>query len=55
MSLRFGWFGLPPDDKWVDYLGGFAFMFEKDHILLLDYGCLKKVEIPHWWKKIINV
>jgi broad specificity phosphatase PhoE len=52
-TLRFGWFGLPPDDRWVDYLGGFAFTFENDHILLLDYGHLKKVEIPYWWKKTI--
>ncbi|KKK55575.1 hypothetical protein LCGC14_3073180, partial [marine sediment metagenome] len=31
--------------------GGFAFAFDKDRILLLDYyGELKKVEAPHWWK-----
>jgi broad specificity phosphatase PhoE len=53
MTLRFGWFGLPPDDKWVGYLGGFAFTFEKEHILLLDYGRSKKVEIPYWWKLTI--
>ncbi|MFW9950080.1 MAG: histidine phosphatase family protein [Candidatus Thorarchaeota archaeon] len=50
MSLRFGWFGLPPDERWVSFLGGFAFTFEEDRILLLDYGELKSLEIPHWWK-----
>ncbi len=50
MSFRFGWFGLPPDERWVKFLGGFAFTFEEDHILLLDYGELKPIELPHWWK-----
>ncbi|MHA1914724.1 MAG: hypothetical protein ACW986_07280 [Promethearchaeota archaeon] len=50
LSLRYGWFGFPPDNRWIRYLGGYAFSFEKDHILLLDYGELKKIEIPHWWK-----
>ncbi|MFX1281813.1 MAG: histidine phosphatase family protein [Promethearchaeota archaeon] len=51
MSLRFGWFALPPDKRWVFFNGGFAFTFEEDHILLLDYGQFQKVDIPHWWKK----
>ena len=50
MIFRFGWFGLPPDERWIDYLGGFAFSITKDHILLLDYGKLIKLGIPHWWK-----
>lgn len=50
MSLRFGWFGFPPDERWVNFLGGFAFTFEEDNILLLDYGESKPLEIPHWWK-----
>jgi len=52
MSLRFGWFGLPPDSQWVKYLGGFAFAFEDNHILLLDRGVYKSVQAPHWWKKL---
>lgn len=51
MIFRFGWFGLPPDKRWVNYLGGFAFSIMEDHILLLDYGKLIKVSIPFWWKK----
>ncbi|MHA2289424.1 MAG: histidine phosphatase family protein [Promethearchaeota archaeon] len=50
MIFRFGWFGLPPDERWVDYLGGFAFSIMEDHILLLDYGKLIKLGIPYWWK-----
>ncbi len=49
MSLRYGWFGLPPDEQWVKFLGGFAFTFEEDQILLLDHRGLKPVGIPHWW------
>jgi len=50
MVLRFGWFALPLKQKWVDFLGGFAFTVEEDHILLLEYGELKEVPIPHWLK-----
>lgn len=49
MSFRFGWFGLPPDDRWVNYLGGFAFILKKKKIKLLDYGEFKTIEFPHWW------
>jgi len=48
--FRFGWFGLPPDERWIDYLGGFAFSIMEDHLLLLDYGKLIKLGIPYWWK-----
>jgi hypothetical protein len=49
MIFRFGWFGLPPDERWIDYLGGFAFSIMEDQILLLDYGKLIKLGIPYWW------
>jgi hypothetical protein len=54
MIFRFGWFALPPDKHWVDYLGGFAFSIMQDHILLLDHGKLIKLGIPYWWKNRIN-
>lgn len=54
MSLRFGWFGLPPDSKWIKFLGGFAFTFEDDHLLLLDRGKIKSFQAPHWWKEIFD-
>jgi len=50
-AFRYGWFGLPPDDTWVGYLGGFLFTLKENHILLSDYGEIKTVEAPHWWKK----
>ncbi|MFW9821780.1 MAG: histidine phosphatase family protein [Candidatus Thorarchaeota archaeon] len=50
MSLRYGWFGLPPDEYWVKFLGGFVFTFQNNHILLLDHKGLRPVEIPHWWE-----
>jgi broad specificity phosphatase PhoE len=49
MSLRYGWFGLPPDDQWVRFLGGFIFSFEEDHILLLDHKGFRRIDAPHWW------
>ncbi|MBY9008811.1 MAG: histidine phosphatase family protein [Candidatus Lokiarchaeota archaeon] len=50
MIFRFGWFGLPPDERWIDYLGGFVFSILENHILLLDYGKLIKLGIPYWWE-----
>lgn len=50
MTFRFGWFGLPPDERWIDYLGGFAFSITGDDILLSDYGKFFKIGIPYWWK-----
>ena len=50
MIFRFGWFGLPPDERWIDYLGGFTFSIMDDHLLLLDYGNMIKLGIPYWWK-----
>ncbi|MFX1235729.1 MAG: hypothetical protein ACFFBY_14440, partial [Promethearchaeota archaeon] len=50
MALRFGWFGLPPDNYWVNFLGGFAFAFTNNRILLLDNKQFMQVEYPYWWK-----
>ena len=51
MAFRFGWFGLRPE-KWVKFLGGFAYTVGEEQTLLLDYGELKPVSVPHWWKKL---
>ena len=51
LALRFGWFGIPPSKKWISYLGGFAFSFVEDKILLYNENKLTTVEIPYWWKK----
>ncbi len=50
MALRLGWFGLHPDGRWVDYLGGFVFSLLEDQIKLFEYGEFKPVEYPYWWK-----
>jgi hypothetical protein len=49
-AFRYGWFGLPPEERWVGYLGGFAFELEENRIKLLDYGEIKALEAPHWWE-----
>jgi len=49
--LRYGWFGFPLDSRGIDYLGGYAFSIGKNEITVLDYGDIKKAEIPYYWKK----
>jgi len=49
-AFRYGWFGLPPDDRWVGYLGGFLFRFEENLITYANFGEIKTIEAPHWWK-----
>lgn len=51
LTLRLGWFGIPPGKEWINYLGGFAFSFIEDKILLFNSNKLIHVEIPYWWKK----
>ena len=51
MALRSGWFSLNPDNKWTEFLGGYAFTLTKDHILLLDFDEFLKIPYPRWWKK----
>ena len=51
MGLRYGWFNLQPDQKWVNFLGGIAFTFQRDNILLFDIDKFLTVKTPHWWKK----
>ena len=50
MGMRLYWFGIPPDEKWVNFLGGLAFAFEDDQLLLFDIDRMTTVEIPYWWK-----
>ncbi|MFX1238725.1 MAG: histidine phosphatase family protein [Promethearchaeota archaeon] len=49
MGLRFGWFNIVPDDKWVNYLGGLAFTLQNDNFLLFDIDRFLTVKIPAWW------
>jgi hypothetical protein len=50
LALRFGWFGIPPSRKWVNYLGGFAFSFFERRILLYADNKFFNVEMPYWWR-----
>ncbi|MFW9821779.1 MAG: histidine phosphatase family protein [Candidatus Thorarchaeota archaeon] len=49
-AIRYVWFGLPPIEKLVGFLGGFAFRFEEEYFVLLDYGEIKRLKPPYWWK-----
>lgn len=51
MALRFGWFNLLPDEKWVKFLGGIAFTFQKGKVQLFDIDEFLTLEVPRWWKK----
>ena len=51
LALRFGWFGIPPSKDWINYLGGFAFSFNDNRILLYHDKKFVDVEVPYWWKK----
>ncbi|MFX0106635.1 MAG: histidine phosphatase family protein [Candidatus Hodarchaeota archaeon] len=51
IALKFGWFGIPPDNNWISYLGGFAVTFIEDKFLLLDSDKLISIESPYWWGK----
>jgi broad specificity phosphatase PhoE len=46
MALRSGWFDLSPNQKWTDFLGGFIFTFNEDHILLLDFNTFLRIPYP---------
>ena len=50
MSLRFGWFGYPPNEKWVSFLGGMAFTLMENCILLFDIDEMIHADIPFRWK-----
>ncbi|MFW9780773.1 MAG: histidine phosphatase family protein [Candidatus Heimdallarchaeota archaeon] len=52
LCYKFGWFGLPPNDYWPSFLGGFAFSIIEDNILLYDNNGLNSFEIPYWWKNL---
>ena len=50
IALKLGWFGIPPRNNWVSFLGGFALVFEKNSMLLLDSDGIVTTEIPYWWE-----
>jgi len=38
IALRLGWFDMNLSDKWVSFLGGFAFSIKKEKIFFIDIG-----------------
>ena len=52
VALRFGWFGLPPKEEWVPFLGGFAFILHDNKIVLFDNNKFIEKDIPYWWKDL---
>ena len=38
LALRLGWFGIPPNKKWISYLGGFAFSIEFTAIFTASFA-----------------
>ncbi|MHA1233745.1 MAG: hypothetical protein ACTSQL_01510 [Promethearchaeota archaeon] len=50
IALKYGWFGLPPDQDWVPFLGGVAFALNKNEIKLFDRDRFHSIPNPYWWK-----
>lgn len=54
IALRYGWFGLPPEQEWVPFLGGVAFVLSENEIKLFDKDRFRSIPNPHWWKSKIS-
>ncbi len=53
MALRFGWFGIPPNEEWVPFLGGIAFTLTENKIKLFVKDRFISMNAPYWWKNRI--
>ena len=54
IALRYGWFGLPPDQDWVPFLGGVAFILTENEINVFDKDRFLSIPNPDWWKNKIS-
>ncbi|MBY9014180.1 MAG: histidine phosphatase family protein [Candidatus Lokiarchaeota archaeon] len=54
IALRYGWFGLPPDQEWIPFLGGVAFVLTENDINLFDKDRFFSIPNPYWWKSKIS-
>jgi len=52
MVLRNGWLGIPPDDKWMDFLGGFLMQIESQHFRAFHRGVQSHIPFPYWWNRL---
>jgi broad specificity phosphatase PhoE len=50
IALRYGWFGLPPDQDWIPFLGGVAFVLSNNKIELFDKDRFLSLPNPFWWE-----
>ena len=54
IALKYGWFGLPPDQDWVPFLGGVAFVLNENDINLFDKDRFLSIPNPYWWNTKIS-
>ena len=54
IALKYGWFGLPPDQEWVPFLGGIAFVLSKNEVRLFDIDRFRSIPYPYWWDSKIS-
>jgi len=54
IALKYGWFGLPPDQEWVPFLGGVAFVLNENEIKLFDKDRFLSIPKPYWWNSKIS-
>jgi len=54
IALRYGWFGLPPDQEWIPFFGGVAFDLTENEIKLFDKDRFLSIPNPYWWKSKIS-
>ena len=54
IALRFGWFGIPPSEEWVPFLGGIAFTLTENKIKLFVKNQFISMNAPYWWKTEFN-
>ena len=52
VALRYGWFGFPPTEDWIPFLGGFAFFIHDNHLKVFDNNNFIEMEASYWWKNI---
>jgi hypothetical protein len=50
IALKYGWFGIPPDQDWIPFLGGVAFALKGNEITLFDKDRFLSIPNPYWWK-----
>ena len=55
IALKYGWFGLPPHQDWVPFLGGVAFVLTENEINVFNEDRFLSIPNPYWWKSKISL